>query len=194
MVICALACCAFMLQRSHACRETAGLHAQAQQWIDEVNEKAPQLRTALYHGPNRCRDFPPTRLACTDVVVTTYNVLHSEFNAAPQGSLYRVPWHRCVFCYEASALHRDILTAWVSGVCLSQGLTGLGLLDLRAVHGQLWYLCPCWSCMTLCRCILDEAHMIRNTNTQAARAAHGIVASRRQAHLQALVRAVVEHS
>ena len=96
---------AVMLQRPGACRETAVLHAQAQQWIDEVNGKALQLRTALYHGPNRCRDFPLTRLACTDVVVTTYNVLHSEFNAAPQGSLYRVPWHRCFFCHEASALH-----------------------------------------------------------------------------------------
>ena len=90
---------AFKLQNSGACGKTAFLYTQAQQWIDEVNQKAPQLRTALYHGPNRCRDFTPTRLACTDVVVTTYNVLHSEFNAAPQGSLYRVPWHRCVFCH-----------------------------------------------------------------------------------------------
>ena len=131
MIITALARRAFTLQRSGACGETDVLHTQAQQWIDEVNEKAPQLRTALYHGPNRCRDFPPTRLACTDVVVTTYNVLHSEFNAAPQGSLYRVPWHRYSFCHEASALHRDLLTAWVPAVMpLPGALTCLKLVDL----------------------------------------------------------------
>lgn len=71
------------------------LRLQAQQWIDEINEKAPQLRTALYHGPNRLRDFSPMLLVSYDVVLTTYHVLSSEFNAAPQGALYRVRWHRC---------------------------------------------------------------------------------------------------
>ena len=68
---------------------------QAQQWIDEINEKAPQLRTALYHGLNRTRDFPPALLASYDVVITTYALMASEYNAAPQGALYRVRWHRC---------------------------------------------------------------------------------------------------
>lgn len=63
--------------------------------MDEVREKAPQLRVALYHGPNRARDFSPALLACYDVIVTTYWVLASEFGASPQGSLYRVRWHRC---------------------------------------------------------------------------------------------------
>ena len=36
------------------------------------------------------------------------------------------------------------------------------------------------ACM-LRRCILDEAHMIRNTSTQAAKAAHELTASRRSA-------------
>ena len=63
--------------------------------MDEVREKAPQLRVALYHGPYRGRDFSPALLACYDVVVTTYWVLASEFGAAPQGALYRVRWHRC---------------------------------------------------------------------------------------------------
>lgn len=63
--------------------------------MDEVREKAPQLRVALYHGPNRSRDFTPALLACYDVIVTTYWVLASEFGASPQGLLYRVRWHRC---------------------------------------------------------------------------------------------------
>ncbi|KAK9908100.1 hypothetical protein WJX75_002756 [Coccomyxa subellipsoidea] len=94
----------------------------AAQWVDEVREKAPQLRVALYHGPNRARVFSPALLACYDVIVTTYWVLASEFGASPQGSLYRVRWHRC---------------------------------------------------------ILDEAHLIRNSRTNAAQAAAKIDATRR---------------
>ena len=89
------------LQRTHLGKQREGRQlisqcfAQAQQWIDEINEKAPQLRMALYHGPNRARDFPPALLASHDVVITTYALMASEYNAAPQGALYRVRWHRC---------------------------------------------------------------------------------------------------
>ena len=58
-------------------------------------DKAPQLRVALYYGPNRARDFSPALLACMDVVVTTYATMHSECGARPQGALFRVRWHRC---------------------------------------------------------------------------------------------------
>ncbi|BDA45031.1 Helicase-like transcription factor [Coccomyxa sp. Obi] len=93
----------------------------AQQWVDEVREKAPQLRVALYHGPKR-RSFTPALLACYDVIVTTYQTMANECDAAPQGALFRVRWHRC---------------------------------------------------------ILDEAHLIRNGRTQAAKAATEIKAARR---------------
>ena len=65
------------------------------QWVDEVREKAPGLRVALYHGPNRARDYPPVLLACYDIVISTYNVMYGEFKAAPMGGLFRVRWHRC---------------------------------------------------------------------------------------------------
>jgi hypothetical protein len=73
---------------------------QAQQWVDEVRAKAPRLRVALYHGAHRSRDFPPSLLACYDVVVSTYNVLVSECPREEQGGMmvgiFRVRWHRCV--------------------------------------------------------------------------------------------------
>ncbi|CAL8469222.1 g8763 [Coccomyxa elongata] len=93
----------------------------AQQWVDEVREKAPQLRVALYHGSKR-RSFTPALLACHDVIVTTYQTMANECDAAPKGALFRVRWHRC---------------------------------------------------------ILDEAHLIRNGRTQAAKAAAEINAARR---------------
>ncbi len=72
------------------CMETV----QAQQWVDEVREKAPQLRVVLYHGSQR-RSITPALLACHDVVVTTYQTMASECDAAPKGPLFRVRWHRC---------------------------------------------------------------------------------------------------
>ncbi len=86
---------------------------QAQQWTDEMNQKAPQLRTALYHGPNRSRDYSPVLLASYDVVVTTYGTMSTEFNAAPQGALYRVHWHRCD---TSLSKHQDV-RAWQCGYC-----------------------------------------------------------------------------
>lgn len=70
---------------------------QAQQWVDEVRAKAPLLRVALYHGGQRARDFPPSLLACYDVVVSTYNVLVAECPREGKGSMvgiFRVRWHR----------------------------------------------------------------------------------------------------
>lgn len=66
---------------------------QAQQWVDEVREKTPQLRVALYHGSKR-RSFTPALLACHDVIVTTYQTMANECDAAPKGALFRVRWHR----------------------------------------------------------------------------------------------------
>lgn len=68
---------------------------QASQWVDEVREKAPQLRVGLYYGPRRDREFSPPLLACYDVVVTTYYVAANECAASPRGALFRVRWHRC---------------------------------------------------------------------------------------------------
>lgn len=89
---------------------------QAQQWVDEVREKAPQLRVALYHGSKR-RSFTPALLACHDVIVTTYQTMANEWDAAPQGALFRVRWHRCasfglwrLFSSFSVNVHKLILT------------------------------------------------------------------------------------
>jgi len=106
---------------------------QAQQWIDEMSQKAPQLRTALYHGPNRSRDFSPVLLASYDVVVTTYGTMSTEFNAAPQGALYRVHWHRC----DTSLSKRHYVRVWQygqysadHGECHSATITRTDVLSL----------------------------------------------------------------
>ena len=62
--------------------------------MDEIEAKTPQLSSVLYHGPTRQQRFPPTLLASHDIVVTTYDVLHSEQNMSPVGGLFRVRWFR----------------------------------------------------------------------------------------------------
>ena len=79
---------------------------QAQQWVDEVRDKAPRLRVALYHGPHRARDFPPSLLACYDIIISTYNVMVLECpRKAPMVGLFRVRWHRCAGCFFPASSH-----------------------------------------------------------------------------------------
>ena len=48
------------------------------QWVDEVHDKAPGLSIALYHGKGRSDRLPPTLLASHDIIVTTFNTVHSQ--------------------------------------------------------------------------------------------------------------------
>ncbi|KAK9811296.1 hypothetical protein WJX72_001345 [[Myrmecia] bisecta] len=68
----------------------------ASQWVDEIQQKCPQLSVALYHGPRRTQQYPPTLLASYDVVVSTYDIIGNEHQQAPMGALFRVRWHRCI--------------------------------------------------------------------------------------------------
>ena len=88
-----------------------------------MRDKAPQLRVALYHGPNRVHDFSPALLACHDVVITTYGTMQSECAARPQGALFRVRWHRCALNLFKYPQGFGFLCTWHAcrdflGICL----------------------------------------------------------------------------
>ncbi len=53
------------------------------------------LRTVKYHGPNRPRDLDT--LENSDLVITTYNTLATEFaNKKSQALLHKIFWYRVV--------------------------------------------------------------------------------------------------
>ena len=67
-------------------------------WEDELRAhvRPDTLRWALYRGPSRFRTFKDM-LKC-DVIITTYNVLATEWRNLKRGSkpLFSFQWHRIV--------------------------------------------------------------------------------------------------
>ncbi|ANB12247.1 DNA repair protein RAD16 [Sugiyamaella lignohabitans] len=66
--------------------------ALAEQWADEIRNKAPGLRVEVHHGPSRSKD--PNSLNSYDVVITTYQTATSEHQN--KGPLFQKTWWRII--------------------------------------------------------------------------------------------------
>lgn len=66
--------------------------ALAQQWLGEIERKAPGLRALVHHGPKRERNA--AKFARYDVVITTYQTVMSEFGTV--GALFGAQFWRIV--------------------------------------------------------------------------------------------------
>lgn len=62
------------------------------QWASEIKEKAPSLRVLVHHGPSR--DTSAWGFENYDVIVTTYQIVVSEFHNA--GPLFQKQWWRII--------------------------------------------------------------------------------------------------
>ncbi|KAK9687209.1 hypothetical protein K7432_014874, partial [Basidiobolus ranarum] len=73
--------------------------ALIKQWESEIKSKVKPgtFSVCIHHGPSRTKD--PLKLKRYDVVITTYNVIASEFSKDSKdisGPLYQVKWYRVV--------------------------------------------------------------------------------------------------
>ncbi|KAK9472019.1 SNF2 family N-terminal domain-containing protein [Dipodascopsis tothii] len=62
------------------------------QWKAEINQKAAGLRVLVHHGSSRTKD--ENKFKAYDVVVTTYQVLSSEYQSS--GPLFKLDWWRVI--------------------------------------------------------------------------------------------------
>ena len=127
------------------------------QWEDEVRGRSRRgsLRTLLYYGEKR----GTPHLSRYDVVVTTYGVVASEFSRLPPRPGAGAPAARGPGFFFRRPAGGD-----APADPLLRPLAARGLFSLE------------WR-----RVILDEAHMIKNGSTRAARACCALRSSRRWA-------------
>jgi SNF2 family DNA or RNA helicase len=125
--------------------------ALKEQWAAEISAKVEEdtLRVLVHHGANRTKD--PKKLERYDVVITTYDVVGSEWVAPP-----KPPKKKKAVLEESKKEGSDSADE-------SDGNTAIKKTKKPKQLGPLFVA-------NFHRIVLDEAHTIKNKNTEKARA------------------------
>ncbi|EIN06926.1 hypothetical protein PUNSTDRAFT_90645 [Punctularia strigosozonata HHB-11173 SS5] len=131
------------------------------QWVAEVKKYAPELLVKEHHGPSRTKD--PRELTSHHVVVTTYQVLASEYashgtGAKDESAKSGKAKKQSVSSDDSSSADSDDSSAFGRSLAKKKAKPKAKAVK-AALFDVKWF-----------RVVLDEGHTIKNRNTKAAQA------------------------